>query len=498
VEDGKWSDPVFNPYNIFYVYAFSLLFLILVFYSKRLIRYVRICLGVTGVTIGGIMIYQAILNINTFTAFTYVLPPFIVMILLHSKPFDDKTGALDAGSFDSFVKQTQNKGMSIDFVTLWLNTNIFDVLPDELGKVLNSFWYDAFSDALSFNISSGTYVLAVPRSPDNKNETENKINKLVDETLYKNFAQYRIPYKLVGLYNVDFIENITDLKGVLTYLLVNMEENSILTVDEEKKNVLRLMKQIKENLSDVELKHDLNDERVVPYFQPVRNMKTGVFDTAEALMRLNIDGKGIVMPSMFITMAEEYGYISTLTKIMFNEVCQQLKALEEQGFNFKRVSVNVSAVDLRSDGFCEEIIKIIKDSGLDCSKIGIELTESQTDRDFEILNSRMKVFHDEGMTLYLDDVGTGYSNLDRIIQYDVDVVKFDRFFLLEAEKSLKVVKMVKHLSQAFIDLDYELLYEGVETESHEELCLSCGADYIQGFKYAKPVSAEELKNYFSL
>jgi len=126
----------------------------------------------------------------------------------------------------------------------------------------------------------------------------------------------------------------------------------------------------------------------------------------------------------------------------------------------------------------------------------IELTESQTEGDFLIINQKMKVLRDAGMTLYLDDIGTGYSNLDRIVCYDVDVVKFDRFFLLEAEKSSKIVKMISHLSQAFRDLDYKLLYEGVETKEHEEICMNCGADYIQGFKYSKPIPIEELRSFF--
>ena len=74
--------------------------------------------------------------------------------------------------------------------------------------------------------------------------------------------------------------------------------------------------------------------------------------------------------------------------------------------------------------------------------------------------------------------------------------QFDRFFLLEAERNMKISKMITHLSQAFRDLDYKLLYEGVETQEHEDLCMSCGADYIQGFKYAKPVQIKELRSFF--
>jgi len=443
------------------------------------------------------MTYQGIMNINTFTSYTYVLPVFVVMILLHSKPFDDKTGALDPTSFDSFIKQSVKRKMSVDFVVLKLNVSMLDTLPRELGKVLNSFWHDSFREALSFKLTSDIFVLSIPKERKN-GDTEKKVNDLINNYLYKCYEQYKIPYKLIGMFDVDFIQNLTDILGITSYLLSIMDDNTVLILNDKQKAEHRIMKQVKENLADIEIKNDLDDPRVLVYYQPVRNMKTGEFDTAEALMRLQLDGIGVVMPYLFITMAEEYGYINILTRIMINKVSKQLKQLESEGYYIKRVSVNVSAVDMKIDGFCEDLLEIIKKNELSTSTIGIELTESRTDRDFEILNKKMKILRDAGISLYLDDVGTGYSNLDRIVQYDVDVVKFDRFFLLEAEKSMKNVKMMSHLSQAFQDLEYKLLFEGVETDAHEALCMNCGADYIQGFKYSKPIPFDDFKKYLTL
>lgn len=496
LSNGKWSSPLFNPYTIFYAYSFTFLCCLLLCYPQRIIKYLRLCLAVTGVVIISIMNYQAFVRTNTYTSITYVLPIFIVMILLHSKPFDDKTGALNLASLDSYIQRKSTLKKPVDYIVLHLNTSMINTLPDELGKVLNSFWHNSFRNALSFNITADTFVLAVPKEPKNGN-IEEKINGLVNEKLALYYSQYKFPYKLIGLYDMKYIENAEDIIGITKYLLTTMEENSILILDEKRKEEHRIMKIVKENLSDIEKQNNLDDPRVSVYYQPIRNMKTGRFDTAEALMRLNIEGIGLIMPYMFITMAEEYGYIGTLTKILLNKVCKKIKDLENKNIDFKRISVNVSAIDIKSDGFCEELIKIIRENNVNTSKIGIELTESRTDRDFMILNKKMKILRDEGMALYLDDVGTGYSNLDRIVQYEVDVVKFDRFFLLEAEKSMKIIKMMSHLSQAFQDLEYQILFEGVETESHEALCMNCGADYIQGFKYSKPVPEDELELYFS-
>ena len=296
---------------------------------------------------------------------------------------------------------------------------------------------------------------------------------------------------------MSFVEKVSDFIEIVKYLLSIMDENTSFVVDEKKKEELKLYKAITENLADIEKKNNLEDERVLVYCQPIRNMSTGKYDTAESLMRLNLPDIGIVMPGMFVPIAENYNHIHTLTRILLNKLCKKIKELENEGYQFERISVNIAASEIKLEDFCDEIFEIISRNGVNPTKIGIELTETQNERDFIILKNKMKLLKEAGMTLYLDDVGTGYSNLDRIVRYDVDVVKFDRFFLLEAEKNMKIEKMIQHLSQAFRDLDYRLLYEGVETKEHEELCLNCGADYIQGFKYSKPVPIEEVKNFFS-
>ena len=491
--DGLWHDTMASFYNLFYLYAYILFLVMLMFYSSRLIRSVRVCLLAAASVDALIMAYQAILNINTYTSITYILPIMVVMILIHSKPFDDKTGSLSLRSFESYVERTVNNKVPVDYMILKMDMNTLDGMPTELGKELNSFWHAAFREATVFMLATDTLALAIPKSKANGNIQE-KINGLLDSELPRIYSEFHLPYKLIGLFDVDFIESVPDMLSILRYLINKMDDNTVLIVDEKEKQELRKIRRIKSTLDDIEKKQNMDDPRVLLYLQPIRNMSTGVFDTAEALMRLDMDGE-IIMPGLFIPLAEESNYIHTLSKIMLNKVCACIRNLEDEGYKFSRISVNFTASEIIAGNFCDDILEIIKSHGIDPSKIGIELTESQTERDFRIVKDKIQTLRNEGLTLYLDDIGTGYSNLDRIVQYDVDVVKFDRFFLLEAEKSAKVINMMKHLSEAFMDLDYKLLFEGVETDDHEKLCLNCGSNYIQGFKYSKPVPVEEFKKF---
>jgi len=494
-EDGLWSDPLISHYNAVYVYSVLLLFVMLVVYKKRLIRSVRMCLGASLILILIVMVYQGIRNINSLTSFTYIMPILVMMILLHSKPFDDKTGALGLSSLESFIRQYASTGKLVDYLVLNLGMSDLDSIPAELGKLLNSFWYNTFRLATLFNIDFETFVLAIPKNKAN-GDVYAKVVNLTGDRFSKYYSQYQIPYKVIGLLDCDFIQSEADFIGVLKYMLATMDDNSIVYPDDKKRDELRSLKYIRENLDDITKKEDLDDPRVLVYCQPIRNLRTNRFDTAEALMRLTLPEKGFIMPFMFIPIAERYRNIHTLTKIMLNKVCKQVKELESEGYDFKRVSVNFTASDIMADNFVEDVLGIIRRNGINPAKIGIELTESQNENDFVIVKSKIEELRKEGMTVYLDDIGTGYSNLDRIVRYDVDVVKFDRFFLLEAEKDAKVGKMMRHLSEAFRDLNYKLLYEGVETEENEQLCAECGADYIQGFKYSKPLPMEQMRDFF--
>lgn len=495
LENEHWSDTMISFYNLFYAYSVLLLLWMVLFNAKRLIKSVRNCLTITWLMVVAIMAYQAFLNVNSYTSFTYILPMLVVMILLHSKPFDDRTGALSLSSFEAFVKENASKGATADYVAIKFNSNMYDYMPKELGKILNTFWIDSFKEVILFDLTSDLFVLAVPQNKKNGN-TREKIEYLIKNLFYKCYEKYKLSYKMVGLFDIDFIESADDISGILKYLLRDMDDNTILLIDDKKKEELRQFKEIRAQLDDIEKKNDLDDPRILAFCQPIRNMKTGEFDTAEALMRMEIPGIGKVMPGMFIPIAEDYNYIHTLTRIMLNKVCKEIRKMEDEGYRFKRISVNFVASEIKAENFCDEVFSMIRDNGIDPSKIGIELTESQSESDFLIVNGKIKTMRDAGMTVYLDDIGTGYSNLDRIVRYDVDVVKFDRFFLLEAEKSMKIVKMLTQLSQAFSDLGYKLLYEGVETEEHEALCMNCDADYIQGFMYAKPVPIDKLRDYF--
>ena len=239
----------------------------------------------------------------------------------------------------------------------------------------------------------------------------------------------------------------------------------------------------------------MNDPRVLAFCQPVFNLESGHFDTAEALMRLKLEETDMVFPDQFIPLAEEHGYIHVLTEIILHKTCQEIRSLTEEGFLIKRISVNVSVLELKDDAFCGDITRIIDNNRIPGEKVAIELTESNSEADFMIMKEKIEELREKGIQFYLDDFGTGYSNMERIMELPFDIIKFDRSMVIASGMNERSENIVQSLARMFKDMKYSVLYEGIEDEKDEKRCKAMSATYLQGYKYSRPVPIEKLREF---
>ncbi len=214
-------------------------------------------------------------------------------------------------------------------------------------------------------------------------------------------------------------------------------------------------------------------------------------------MRLQLDETGIVFPDQFIPLAEEEEYIHVLTEIILHKTCMAVRSFTEAGYGIRRISVNVSAEELKEKSFCRDILGILERCGVSGEQIAIELTESRSERDFMLMKEKIEQLKGKGLTFYLDDFGTGYSNMERILELPFDIIKFDRTLVQAAATDERSRMMVSNLSNMFTSMNFDVLYEGVERDADEVLCLEMSAAYLQGYQYSRPVPIAELSNYLS-
>lgn len=275
-----------------------------------------------------------------------------------------------------------------------------------------------------------------------------------------------------------------------------MAENSVYRVTSKDVERFNQYEVLVKELENIHAGHDLDDPRILVLFQPVLNIKTRKYDSAEALMRLRMPDGSMEYPDRFIPLAEENGFIHTLTEIILHKTCLTVKKLLAAGCRFARVSVNVSALELKDDRFCQDIINIISGCGVPEDMIAIELTESRSYDDFLLMKNKISELREQGIKIYLDDFGTGYSNMERIMALPFDIIKFDRSLVQASGSSERSEKLVERLAGMFSELQYSVLYEGVESESDERMCSGMYASYLQGYRYSRPIPPERLEDYF--
>ena len=200
-------------------------------------------------------------------------------------------------------------------------------------------------------------------------------------------------------------------------------------------------------------------------------------------------------PDEFIPVAEMTDTIHMMSKIILYKTCKYVAEIKDKGYDIERISINFSMIELRKKSFCEDILQIIKRTGVDPSLIAIELTESRNEEDYEIVKDIMQELHGKGIKFYLDDFGTGYSNMERIIGLPIDIVKFDRSLTIMARKGDSSRFMVESFADIFDNADYQVLFEGVEDEMDEEICKTMKAHMLQGYKYSRPIPIEQLSDF---
>ena len=486
-------------HNIFlygYLAFVAVIIFLMVAYRDRVYKYVMYGFYGTMIVAFLILFLQGKHGQSSFTVVSFMFPTIGMLYLVHSTPYDIELGAINVAALKDMVEYNYRRKVELLFFSLYIPEYDSEgaVLPKTLQDSIRKFSTDIFHNAVLFQVSNAHIILMAKKktNPD----YENKINRILNY-LSREYDKYGFDYKVVMGECFDEISKNNEFVSFIKSIHRNMEANEIHMVGYEDVEQFERYETIINEIADIYRGKNLRDPRVLAYCQPVYNIKTGKYDTAEALMRLKIPGIGIIFPDQFIPLAEENGYIHVLTEIILQKTCDEIRYLLKEGYEVNRISVNVAVSELKEESFTQDIHKIICESGIPEEKVAIEITESQTESDFIIMKHKIEELKEKGIKFYLDDFGTGYSNMERIMELPFDIIKFDRSLVLASGSDLRSEKMVESMASMFSGLDYSVLYEGVENEEDEKKCIDMSASYLQGYKYSKPIPIMELKRFFS-
>jgi diguanylate cyclase (GGDEF)-like protein len=247
------------------------------------------------------------------------------------------------------------------------------------------------------------------------------------------------------------------------------------------------------------LRHAIERDQFILYYQPRINTKTRELVCVEALIRWQHPDLGMIYPKDFISLAEDTGLIVEIGELVLRKACMQRKQWTDLGLPLFRISVNLSPRQFRQLDLPEVITKVFKETKMDSGLLELEITESAAMQDVNQSILMLRVLKDMGMTIAIDDFGTGYSSLSYLKKFPIDVIKIDQSFIRGIQNrdsdDAAIVRAIIVLAHT---LKLDVTAEGVETWDQAYFLEEQDCDEIQGYLFGKPMTPKTLQDWFKL
>ncbi|MCP1497726.1 diguanylate cyclase (GGDEF)-like protein [Pseudomonas migulae] len=239
----------------------------------------------------------------------------------------------------------------------------------------------------------------------------------------------------------------------------------------------------------------LERKEFVLHYQPKLDLGSGQVVGAEALIRWQRPGHGLVYPSEFIGVAEDSGLIVPLSKWVLAEACRQACAWQARGLPKICMSVNMSAIDFRQRDFVDGIERTLEQTGLDPALLELEITEGVLMQNIDVTVTSLNRLKALGVRLAIDDFGTGYSSLSYLRRFPIDVLKIDQSFIRGLSNDSNDAALVSAIISLGRSLKLNIIAEGVETLEQLNFLRAHQCEEGQGYFFSKAVEPDTFVQY---
>jgi diguanylate cyclase (GGDEF)-like protein len=239
-----------------------------------------------------------------------------------------------------------------------------------------------------------------------------------------------------------------------------------------------------------DLRNAVEQEQFRLYYQPKFDAVSGIPVGAEALLRWEHPQQGLLLPAMFIELAEKTGLIIPIGEWVLNEACRQMRVWYAQGYEDWRIAVNLSALQFCHAGLVKSVASALERHQLPANSLTLEITETTAMSDADASMTVLQQLSDMGVDLSIDDFGTGYSSLMYLKRLPANELKIDRGFVRDLEHDsddAAIVSAIVALGQA---LGLRIVAEGVETDVQQSFLTRLGCNSLQGFLLGHPLPAD--------
>lgn len=241
----------------------------------------------------------------------------------------------------------------------------------------------------------------------------------------------------------------------------------------------------------------IEENRFQMYYQPIYSVSKKRFTSAEALIRLFDEKYGFISPEVFITAAEKNGTILQIGEFVLDNVCCFVAECSRMGLPIEYIELNLSMKQCVQMDLKDKVLYYLKKYDLKPEQINLEITETAANTAQDIVEENIRALSEQGISFSLDDYGTGYSNLSRIIDLPFSIVKIDKS-MTDKVFDNKIHEILRYNIRLLKEIGMEVIVEGVETEEVLKQFEELGCDFIQGYYFSRPLPCQEFVEFMKM
>ncbi len=411
--------------------------------------------------------------------------------LIKTLAVDELTGLMNRRTFiekgQKIISGINNNSVAVIFVNISnfkaINLNygksVGDLILTKLGKALT----DTFTDAhVISRLSDDHFAIITPNIDSIELDSIKCRNALMVEQSICDIV-LKVGIYVANKKSIDINDALDNSMEASRNAPIS-KTVSIMYFDNEILEEYKITKYVVDNVDAA-----IHDGRFKVYYQPIVDPITGMYKSAEALVRWNDNKTGFLPPAKFVPALEQNNLIYKVDCFVFEQICKDHKKLIEMGLKPIPVSFNISRKDFFNIDMVDYVEKMVHKYEVSKELFKIEITESAFCQDDDFLIKQLIRFAELGYKVWMDDFGSGYSSLNLMGTFKFDGIKLDMVFLRNMTPMKKeLMRGIVHSAKL---LGIEVLSEGVETKEQNDIVIDIGCDLAQGFRYCMPMPLDE-------
>ncbi|RKG45423.1 EAL domain-containing protein [Acinetobacter cumulans] len=237
----------------------------------------------------------------------------------------------------------------------------------------------------------------------------------------------------------------------------------------------------------------IKNDQIEPFYQPKVQLQDSRVIGFEALLRWKDQHGVLQLPSHIYAAFQDYDLASRISETMQNKIFQDMNEWQDQGLELLPISINAAPVEFLRDDYAEKMLQRLQKYKIPHDKVEVEITEqSLSERGSHYVIRALHLLKKEGLSISLDDFGTGHSSLTRLSDYPIDCIKIDRNFVERMTKDSSALAIVKAITQLGSSISMDILVEGIENTEQLNVLKDCECQKGQGFYFYRPMSFEHI------